>query len=925
MTCTLRMARERVMLPDSNWMWANEWTVDLTSDCADSDGWEYAADFETFTRVRRNYERGDSCRRRRWIRTRIVKPSSLHLRQLKLVWESREAENGNYLVTVRSHLRCSNRSGTPLSIFLFCPSWVEDVFAGTLQPTEELCVPLHLASAVFMRLALPIVSKGDRSSIHRGKCTDRFCILPTSHTSTSLLRITMELTDDVSRTRLHFVVRIDSNHGLVDVFIDPVLKLVNLLPCALECQFGELVNGGGSVRKNADIRPILGKKDSAAKRVALCETLNVEPGKESSCIALTPWKKPHISLRVPGYEWSAWHRIVNRKPNDDTWRPPDEEEDFHLSSKGDGEYKTCVRFDRLISGGDCLNVVLSVESGHCPTIRVYSQFWILDKTGFGCRFAEGFSDILSSSPDVDTSRRSHLLPGEAKVSSFRREFRLAGHEWSVGMCGMTMYFSRRETLTLAIESGCKERNISAETRRVKSKWVSPLDISNVVPKTVFSVEEANGPRQFELCISVTVCPGLFKRTRLITLVPRYQIVNLLHRELLVAQDGCLSAASVIPSQSSVPFHWANRSSALKLRLGAPSVQDKVKGSYVKSRCWTIGCIRADRVGISSIRLPTGGNNTRVPLVVQVEVRLASKEQASAVIIVISVVNEKSNPLYVLRNRSRHRILCRQPLHDLSSSLSNISEKQTVGGNARTGREKFCGIPSRETGEAFCTAGALGPMLQSIWSSCEQEEFVWILNSSSKTCFGFDDPEKEHILQWTCVDRGVSDFGQKASLVEIDAMGSTSVLRLSDGNHVLCQMRAEHSTKVVEFTELDNFPIETPRSWNSGGGTEKQGIQRRKSSENSLKTAAEEDEDPAFSLRMNLPGLEVSIIDNGEAKAFGREIMLLKLDNIFFTFSQTREGHHEFEFTLLNFQADNHVSKSIHPVLVSYPKRNCMMR
>src|SRR3569832_1859089 len=101
MTCTLRMARERVMLPDNNWIWINDWTVDLSGklgDDTDAVGWEYQADFETFTRTRRGYHRGDSCRRRRWMCTRIVRPPRLDdpLRQLKFVLESVRDENGNY-------------------------------------------------------------------------------------------------------------------------------------------------------------------------------------------------------------------------------------------------------------------------------------------------------------------------------------------------------------------------------------------------------------------------------------------------------------------------------------------------------------------------------------------------------------------------------------------------------------------------------------------------------------------------------------------------------------------------------------------------------------------------------------------------------------------------------------------------------------
>eukprot|EP00957_Ditylum_brightwellii_P013994 1055711-Ditylum_brightwellii.AAC.1 len=68
------------MLPDNNWIWVNDWTIDLSGKyglSADADGWEYKADFETFKRKRRFYNRGDFCRWRQWTKTCMVKPPML--------------------------------------------------------------------------------------------------------------------------------------------------------------------------------------------------------------------------------------------------------------------------------------------------------------------------------------------------------------------------------------------------------------------------------------------------------------------------------------------------------------------------------------------------------------------------------------------------------------------------------------------------------------------------------------------------------------------------------------------------------------------------------------------------------------------------------------------------------------------------------
>jgi len=800
---------------------------------------------------------------------------------------------------VRSNVRVVNTTASPLSFFVFSPSWEDDVFVGSALPGEDLCVPVHLAGAVYMRIAKPVANAG-QTPVSARACvkTDRFVILPTSHSSSKYIRTTMNLSD-VSGTTLHYLVEIKSTHGVVDVTVEPVLRVVNLLPCQLECQVGETLMAGDS--RAADGRPIIGRP----KRVAQGESTMILSGKEGSCTAINPWRKPHISLRVPGYQWSPWQRIINRKNALDSWRPSESEEDYQfVDTDFTDEHKTVVRFKRAGPGGDPLTLILSVECGHCPTLRVYSQYWILDKTGFGCRFSEAFTDLFGSTPDSETSRRSYLPSAEEK--SFKGDLSLHGHQWSIGMSGMTLYFSRRKKLTLAIESGVRGGRSS---KNVKSKWVSPLDISYVVPKTVFTVNELNGPRRFELAICVTVCPGVFARTKLITLLPRFQIVNLLHRELVIAQDGCLHSETLIPSQSAVPFHWEKGAANPKVRIGVPSSQEKSHRQF--ESCFTNGRFRIDRVGITSIRLPTD-KRSKIPLVVQAEVRLAAKEQSSAIVVVIWAANPNSNPLYVLRNRTPYTIICRQPLQGEDENPQNPEDSFFA--------LPVCAGDNNSSRNFECNASDLGPLLKSLIGIDAVEEFIWILKSNDVACFGFDDPEKPHVLEWTCIGRGSKSFSHKhkKAYLEVDAMGSTSVLHISGNTLVRCHIAAEHSTKVIEFVEVetDSIPRESSvaRLHIIGRRKQESNIQ---DTMNSDEEEEDEDDDPGLSIRINTSAVHVSIVDNVDPKSYGREILLASLEGIFMSFSQTREGYHEFEMRLMSFQVDNHVHKSIHPVLVRH--------
>lgn len=910
MTCTLHMARERVMLPDINWIWVNDWTVELNGkmdESTDADGWEYEADFETFTKDRRSYERGDSCRRRRWTRTRMVKPPRFtdHNRLLKFVRESTKDDNGNITVVLRSHVQIRNETGGPLIFFMASPSWNDTKKIGTAQTGDAINVPVSLATGVYLRLAKKVGIQ-EPESIRDCLSSDDIMLLPPSHNSSTYTRASINL-QDVSGTTLHFLVKMVSDKGIVEVVVEPILRVVNLLPCQLECHLGEVLRPGD--KRVADSRPVVGRR---TKKIANAENLKISSGKEGKSTALNPWFKPHISLRVAGYKWSAWHRIVNRKASSETWRPSDAEEDWQFKGDADfaEEFKTIVHFERIGKFGDPLTLIFSVECGHCPTLRVYSQYWIIDKTGFGCRFCDGFTDMLNSVPENETSRRSHLLYEEAKDPEIKRDMSISGHQWSIGMSGMSLYYSRREKLALSIETGVGgERQKKLQT--VRSKWVSPLDISNVMPKTVFGVDELGGPRRFELAISVTVCPGFFARTKLVTLLPRYQIVNLLHRELVVAQDSCLDAETVIPSQSAVPFHWENGLMAPKVRLGAPSIEEKSAG--VLDKCWTNGRFRLDRVGITSMRLPTDNSLAQTPMVVQAEVRLATKDQSSAVVVVIWSANEKSNPLYIIRNSTLHTILCRQPLQDEGGDSGD-------NGNSLFHMNGCSGGISPRVG--FECGTEFGPMVKAFLGLDRIEEFVWVLKSGDVACFGFDDPEKPHILEWTCVTKGAAHFDErnKKAFLEVDAMGSSSTLTLTGGRQVCCQIGAEHSTKVIEFTENRSsqrqrgHPVISPlrkRGLELGEMLASEGIAVEDDSENS------DDEDVALSFRVTMPALIVSVVDNADPNVHGREILLAQFEKIFFAFSQTREGYHELELTLMTFQVDNHVQHSIHPVLVRH--------
>ena len=144
---------------------------------------------------------------------------------------------------------------------------------------------------------------------------------------------------------------------------------------------------------------------------------------------------------------------------------------------------------------------------------------------------------------------------------------------------------------VAIESGNEGDSDSYTSEQVISHWVSPLDISNVTPKVVFALDERDGDLLFEFSYFVTMCSTICSRTKCITFIPRFQIVNLLKRNLYVVQNRCLNEIYV-SAQSSIFYHWESvqdrclneisipaQSSLLFSLLTSPSFDDGKKLSF----------------------------------------------------------------------------------------------------------------------------------------------------------------------------------------------------------------------------------------------------------------------------------------------------------------------------------------------------------
>ena len=945
MTGSLRLARERVVLPDDNWIWANDWTVQISGKrgemTTDADGWEYNTEFDRFGRSRRCYQKGDSCRRRRWSRVRMIRPPQLGnpQRPIKVVLKAGQQKDGLGVTKICSPLSITNRVGKSITIFLCTISWEREEIAGTISSGETLHVPLAFASATYMRLAQPRIHRTPYKGLPSKQSqvldeydyTERVLILPTGANSSSLRRAHIIIDGD-QRKKQHVNIIVQSTLDETHIILEPILQVINLLPCSLSCREGH--------RERHDSLSVVGR----------CQS-NIDVGEVNNCTAVDPRFKPHLSVALPGYEFSDWVPIVNRRQTSLTWRPTAKEETQILRAKkkeNDFEdYKAVVELlpvNRHV--GDHLCIIMSVESGHCPVVRFYAQYWILDKSGFGLRFAEGFDDVLDSDASSfgRSMRRSHALLDKNVTQPLRS---VPGYQWSVGADGMSMFFSRKECLSLAIDRDLRQPS-SSRGMSSRSQWCEPIDVTNVMPNNIIQLEEYNGEGRFELSLSVALCPSIFSRTKLITIVPRTVVVNMLPYSLCVAQDGRLDRRAIIHSQKSRPLHWTTGSLPSKVRL-APATDSR---NELERDEWTNGSIELNKVGITSIRMNAPSSTEVENGAVQVEVRLATKTQSAAVLVLIYPA-DKTSSLYLLRNLSSRTILATQALNteeelneltknsqgltDTSqlklarSALRRLQQKGSSPSLRLDTRQKATTSKSLLSSFAGMDCGILGacaPTSDSFDEVDDTEGFIWsLVPHQDDCCFGFEDPEKAHLLEWSCVDGNnyiFDDSVLQVGFISIDEMGSSSTLRFPDGREIRCVVKAEHSTKVIEFVDVRDKAI--------GERNASIGILRHRSAlrDEMIATKStyddyknidgisdnfDEEDHVTLTLRAGVPGIGISVVENAQT-AFAREILFLHMKSITAEFGQTGRGYHEVELQMMSVQIDNHIYKATHPVMLS---------
>ncbi len=763
---------------------------------------------------------------------------------------------------------------TNLALFCFGHklSWQSHKLLGHVLPDEECIVPADLSSVTHLALA---VKKEDGSF----NFSDRIVIIPTSFTCQRRLRaeIYLDAPNDsnefLNSSNLHFHISMICISGVIELSILPVLKIANLLPCSLKYRLSE------AARQSEEFR----KTDEGF----------IDVGGNGSSSSVDPSLNPQISLQLPGYSWSSYQRIVNRIDAELSWKPSKSDEKHRHKGnqprKSDG-YTSTIHLKSQIDG-DPLTIVLEVICGHVPTLKLYAQYWIVDLSGFGLRFCDG-SNKWAIGKDGMASANCRRTYSSGYLG---RKQDSIGHEWAIGKDGMSFYFSDVGRLAVMIDF-YKGDTAGKPERMIKSTWSKLLDVSHNIPKTVFSVDEVGSNRRYDFSYDVTNGPSIFSQTKIIRVFSRFHVINLSSGALYLRQQGCSNAITFVPPNAHVPFHWEDSTFSLNINISTNCVN------------WTKGSVNLEKVGVSSIKLDT---LSPLPAVLQVEVRLVPKDQNGAVDILIWDPNELQ-PIYTLKNLSSHTITCRQQNNEECDALEKVDGETDID----NGNNNFdilasvlpgCNVTSQASNVTDFVAAGLDCSFMTKQASCDDDISEWNLKKGSIIHFGFDDPQKPHVLEWAV--EGIKD--EEKGMVQIDTVGSSSLVTGSNGVAVSCIVRATDSAKVIEFSDV-------------GPNKDIVGSMLEKVSKNTSLAICSKDEtgiDPAnkaFTVKVSIPGIALSLIENNDDNEPGQEIFLMTIGNSTVCLAQSAEGFRDIELIVTSIQIDNHIHPKIaHPVLLSF--------
>lgn len=182
--------------------------------------------------------------------------------------------------------------------------------------------------------------------------------------------------------------------------------------------------------------------------------------------------------------------------------------------------------------------------------------------------------------------------------------------WAIGTEGLALCNSPDEQIRVAVPDGAGRRErpgSGGDSDRgygndglgnyTHDSWSDEIDVP-AGTNGVFQVDGAQG-EIYELALHAETCPGTFRRTTQVTVVPRYCVVNLLSDEdiWLKEPDAPDSSAVSVPPGGRMPWHW------LRGKASRDGIKIRTEGT-----AWSYGDVKISQVGTTALHIPFFGED-----------------------------------------------------------------------------------------------------------------------------------------------------------------------------------------------------------------------------------------------------------------------------------------------------------------------------
>eukprot|EP01042_Synura_sphagnicola_P000008 gene8-9_t len=214
--------------------------------------------------------------------------------------------------------------------------------------------------------------------------------------------------------------------------------------------------------------------------------------------------------------------------------------------------------------------------------------------------------------------------------------------WIEGANGVTLFSPIEDKMCIGVKEG--------------TVWSPELPVPMPsASKGRFEIEDSGSGVTLLLAYQVSRMAGVFSRTKVITIMPHYCIVNAMSDPVYLKQDGDEGMELVVDPWQFTAWHKSGKNGSTELKLRC------------KDRDWGVGLVDINEVGSTVLLLPAAQDQRGLdPLVLHIEVRQAAPSEHCSMVVVVGRSSVPEGALYSVKNDSPYPAVIRQKCINLAS-------------------------------------------------------------------------------------------------------------------------------------------------------------------------------------------------------------------------------------------------------------------